>query len=55
MHSEELAEKLLIEQGIALVPGEAFGETGKYYLRMTCVKSWEDIREGVKRLSEGVK
>lgn len=55
MHSKELAEKLLIEQGIALVPGEAFGETGEYYLRMTCVKSWEDIREGVKRLKDGVK
>jgi len=52
--SLELAERLLKEQQIALVPGSAFGETGEGYLRMTCVKSWDDIRAGVARLRKGV-
>ncbi|MCP4724829.1 MAG: pyridoxal phosphate-dependent aminotransferase [bacterium] len=53
--SVELAERLLNEHYIALVPGSAFGATGEGYLRMTCVKSWEDITEGVRRLGNGVK
>lgn len=52
--SGALAERLLKEQHMALVPGSAFGVSGEGYLRMTCVKSWEDIREGVRRLKEGV-
>lgn len=53
--STDLAERLLVEQHIALVPGAAFGKSGEYYLRMTCVKSWDDIREGVSRLAKGIK
>jgi len=52
--SEALAERLLREQLIALVPGSAFGDTGEWYLRMTLVKSWDDLREGLKRLRAGV-
>ena len=50
----ELAERLLREQHIALIPGSAFGPTGEGFLRMTCVKSWEDVRAGVARLEEGL-
>ncbi len=49
-----LAERLLNEQYIALVPGSAFGKTGEGYLRMTCVKSRADINEGIIRLSKGI-
>jgi aspartate/methionine/tyrosine aminotransferase len=47
-------ERMLEEQQIALVPGSAFGSTGEGYVRMTCVKSWEDIEEGVARIQRGV-
>jgi aspartate/methionine/tyrosine aminotransferase len=52
--SAELADRLLREQHIALVPGSAFGPSGEGYLRMTCVKSWDDMRAGVERLEEGL-
>jgi aspartate/methionine/tyrosine aminotransferase len=50
--SAVLAEKLLQEHHIAFVPGTAFGPNGEGYLRMTCVRSWEDLRVGLARLRE---
>lgn len=52
--SVALAERLLREQGIALVPGAAFGPHGEGYLRMTCVKSWTDVETGLERLQRGL-
>ena len=52
--SVELAERLLREHHVALVPGAAFGPHGEGYLRMTCVKSWVDLRGGVARLQDGL-
>lgn len=49
--SLELAERLLLEEHVAVVPGSAFGPHGEGYLRMTGVRSWEELREGVARLS----
>ncbi len=45
-----LAERLLNDHRVALVPGSAFGSTGESYLRMTCVRSWEELQEGLSRL-----
>jgi aspartate/methionine/tyrosine aminotransferase len=52
--SEEFAERLLKEQQVALVPGSAFGTNGEGYVRMTCVKSWEDLREGLARIRKSL-
>jgi aspartate/methionine/tyrosine aminotransferase len=52
--SEQLAERLLREYHIALVPGPAFGATGEGYLRMTCVRSWDDLREGLLRFKKAL-
>jgi len=52
--SEQLAERLLREYHIALVPGPAFGATGEEYLRMTCVRSWDDLREGLLRFKQAL-
>ena len=52
--SEQLAERLLREFHIALVPGPAFGATGEGYLRMTCVRSWDDLREGLVRFKQAL-
>jgi aspartate/methionine/tyrosine aminotransferase len=52
--SEQLAERLLRDHHIALVPGSAFGATGEGYLRMTCVRSWDDLREGLLRFKQAL-
>jgi len=49
--SDELADYLLADRQIALVPGSAFGPHGEGYLRMTCVKSREDLSEAIRQLS----
>jgi len=53
-NSVDLAERLLKEYHIALVPGSAFGPNGEGYLRMTCVRSWEDLHVGLSRLKQGL-
>ena len=52
--SVALAERLLKEQHVALVPGAAFGTHGEGYLRMTCVKSWDDLHKGLERIKQGL-
>jgi len=47
-----LAERLLSDYRVALVPGSAFGPTGEGYLRMTCVRSWNELREGLSCLRQ---
>lgn len=46
--SSELAELILDEAEVAVVPGEAFGAPG--YIRMGYALSDEDLVEGVERL-----
>ena len=46
----QLADVLLRERHVAVVPGSAFGPSGKGYLRLTCVRSWPDIREAMGRI-----
>jgi aspartate aminotransferase len=52
--SQEFAEKLLTEKKVAAVPGGAFGKTTDHYLRVTCVRSWEELKDGVGRIEEFV-
>ena len=52
--SEALAERLLKQHAVALVPGAAFGAHGEGYLRMTCVKSWDDLHKGLERIKQGL-
>jgi aspartate aminotransferase len=48
--SAELAELLLDEADVAVVPGEAFGTDG--YFRLSCALSDADLEEGVTRLAK---
>ena len=50
----EIAEFLLEKEKIALVPGEAFGENGAGFIRMSFANSYENIVEGCRRLREGI-
>jgi aspartate aminotransferase len=45
----ELAEGLLVEAGVATVPGEAFGTRG--FLRLSFAVTLDDIREGLARIA----
>jgi aspartate aminotransferase len=48
--SAELAELLLDEAGVAVVPGEAFGTPG--YFRLSYALGDEDLEKGVLRMKE---
>ena len=47
-----LANLLLEEGGVACLPGTAFGDGGKGYLRFSYANSQEKIREGMRRMRE---
>lgn len=51
--SEEFCERLIKEEGVALVPGVFFGAEG--YVRLSYCCSMEDIAEGLNRLERFVK
>jgi aspartate aminotransferase len=52
--SERLAEWLLREHRVAVVPGSAFGPGGEGFLRVTCARSWNEIEDGLERLRRGL-
>ncbi|MCK5434644.1 MAG: aminotransferase class I/II-fold pyridoxal phosphate-dependent enzyme [Dehalococcoidales bacterium] len=50
MTSEEFAERLLVEEKVAVVPGTAFGQCGEGYVRCCYATSLADIEEALSRL-----
>jgi aminotransferase len=50
MTSEEFAEKLLVEEKVAVVPGSAFGECGEGYIRCCYATSLDEIEEALERI-----
>jgi len=54
LSSEEFAERLLFEKNVAVVPGNAFGESGEGYIRCAYAVSMEKLREAVDRIEEFV-
>ncbi|BCB05430.1 aminotransferase [Bacillus sp. KH172YL63] len=52
--SEEFAEKLLIEEKVAVVPGNVFGKGGEGYIRCSYASSMEQLQEAVKRIKRFV-
>lgn len=52
MTSEEFCEKLLKSKKLALIPGNAFGECGEGFIRISYSYSFEHLREAVVRLKE---
>ncbi len=51
MSSGEFCLKLLEEQKVACVPGDAFGKGGEGYVRCSYASSLQNIQEAVKRIS----
>ena len=55
MSSEEFCEKLLKQEKVAVVPGNAFGESGEGYIRCSYASSLQEIKEAIARISRFVK
>ena len=54
MTSEEFAERLLVEEKVAVVPGSAFGECGEGYVRCCYATSLTDLEEALTRIKRFV-
>lgn len=52
--SEEFAKKLLEEEKVAVVPGNAFGQSGEGFVRCSYAYSIENIEEALKRIGKFV-
>lgn len=55
LSSDEFAEKLLWEEKVAVVPGDAFGPSGKGFIRCSYAASMDDLVEAFRRMSNFVK
>ncbi len=49
---EEFADKLLRSKKVAVVPGSAFGESGKYHIRCCYATSLKNLKIAVSRIAE---
>lgn len=55
LSSEAFCERLLHEQRLAVVPGNAFGESGEGYVRCSYAYSLGELKEALKRLEKALK
>jgi len=52
MNSEEFCERLLQEEKVAVVPGNAFGQCGEGYIRCCYAASVSNIEEAIERMGK---
>lgn len=52
VESKLLAERLLMEAHVALIPGDSFGENGKGYLRVSYAASTDELDEALGRMNQ---
>jgi len=50
MDENDFAERLLQEEQVAVIPGTAFGESGRGFVRMAYATAYEKIEEALNRL-----
>lgn len=55
MTSEEFATRLLQEEKVAVVPGDAFGKCGEGYLRISYAYSIDSLKTALDRVEKFVK
>jgi len=55
MNSEEFAEKLLLEEKVAVVPGTAFGPYGEGFVRCCYATSLSNIEEALRRIDRFIR
>lgn len=51
LNGEEFANRLLREQKVAVVPGNAFGDAGEYHVRCSYATSMAQLSEAIDRIS----
>ncbi len=54
LKSSQLADDLLCQAGVALLPGTSFGQYGEGYLRLSYATSMEQLEAGVTRIAEAL-
>ena len=52
MNDVEMCERILEEKNVGLVPGSAFGDQGKGFIRMSFAASDEEVETGFRRIVE---
>ena len=55
LNCEEFCERLLDEENLALVPGNAFGDAGEGYVRISYAYSMEEIKLAIEKLEHFLK
>ena len=50
MNGDEFAEKLLLDQEVAVVPGSGFGVGGENHVRIAYCKSYEEIEIALEKM-----
>ena len=50
----ELADRLLSEAGVAVLPGTAFGHAGRGFIRLAYTQSEDELKRGLDRIAEFV-
>lgn len=50
LSSAEFAEKLLLEERVAVVPGDVFGESGQGHIRCSYATSMEQLKKALERM-----
>ncbi|MGI5970453.1 MAG: aminotransferase class I/II-fold pyridoxal phosphate-dependent enzyme [Oscillospiraceae bacterium] len=55
LSSAEFCERFLMEEKVAVIPGNAFGESGEGFVRCCYAASEEDLRESLRRLERFLK
>lgn len=50
LNSEEFCERLLIEGGVAVVPGNAFGDCGDGFIRISYAYSMEELKKCIEKV-----
>lgn len=55
LSSEEFCERLIMSKRVAVVPGNAFGDCGEGFIRVSYCYSIENIKKAVARIGEFVK
>lgn len=52
LSSEEFCEKLIMQKQVAVVPGNAFGECGEGFIRVSYAYSIAHLKEAIRRIGE---
>ena len=55
MSSEEFAMKLLEDKQVVVVPGDAFGNYGEGYIRISFASSMENLEKGLDAMEDFLK